>query len=409
MTDSTSKRPLSSSTGVDALLKQVADMDRWQNRLANDLRASTALKKLVDQKEASVRATEMVVPSSIARLLDDEKKMWRNARGPLEQLRAATIVNRYLDEAAGAVRLIGPLDDQAKKWIQSNEALVASTRKVFEDVDAVTKSLFASLNTDRLAQVSIAAQPFARVVAVLERDRARMRLTADDFAKNLEWTKKFSIPVIDSAAAAAVARTWGAGGLLQQVRSLGLDQSIIEALIRGASPQASDAEAVESRRHGDAPIEIVGISLWNWLSILSVLLGILVPIWQKMDSDATEARLTAEIRDAHERNSERVEALVRVVESMVKRSNATAAKRVLVARSRVAFVRRAGKSGSAVLAEVFPNQVVELVSDDGKWIQVRYFDWMAHEEKVGWVLKKYFTRVLASDQSAATHGSESLR
>ena len=128
MTDSTSKRPLSSSTGVDALLKQVADMDRWQNRLANDLRASTALKKLVDQKEASVRATEMVVPSSIARLLDDEKKMWRNARGPLEQLRAATIVNRYLDEAAGAVRLIGPLDDQAKKWIQSNEALVASTR-----------------------------------------------------------------------------------------------------------------------------------------------------------------------------------------------------------------------------------------------------------------------------------------
>jgi hypothetical protein len=53
-----------------------------------------------------------------------------------------------------------------------------------------------------------------------------------------------------------------------------------------------------------------------------------------------------------------------------------------VARSRVALIRKAGKHGSGVVAEALPNQTIELVSEDGKWIEVRYCDWNAHEERV---------------------------
>jgi hypothetical protein len=45
-----------------------------------------------------------------------------------------------------------------------------------------------------------------------------------------------------------------------------------------------------------------------------------------------------------------------------------------------------------VVAEAFPNQVVTLLDERGKWVKVEYYDWIALDERTGWTLKKYFVR-----------------
>ncbi len=65
----------------------------------------------------------------------------------------------------------------------------------------------------------------------------------------------------------------------------------------------------------------------------------------------------------------------------------------MVVRERVATIRADPRHGARVVAEVFPNQVVTLLEERGKWIRVEYYDWLAGEERDGWALKKYFARV----------------
>ena len=67
-----------------------------------------------------------------------------------------------------------------------------------------------------------------------------------------------------------------------------------------------------------------------------------------------------------------------------------------VVRSRVALIRDEGKSGSKRVAEVLPNQVVDLLQSRGKWIEVSYFGHLASEQLAGWALKKYFVRIKPS-------------
>ena len=74
--------------------------------------------------------------------------------------------------------------------------------------------------------------------------------------------------------------------------------------------------------------------------------------------------------------------------------------RGMVVRERVAVIRLKPEHGSRVIAEAFPNQVVTLLEERGKWIKVEYYDWIAHEERAGWALKKYFVRAEPPDAGA---------
>jgi len=66
---------------------------------------------------------------------------------------------------------------------------------------------------------------------------------------------------------------------------------------------------------------------------------------------------------------------------------------------RVATVRARPGSGASVESNLLPREVVTLVSEQGKWIEVRYYHWSLKAYKTGWVLKKYLTRVPASQQA----------
>lgn len=178
---------------------------------------------------------------------------------------------------------------------------------------------------------------------------------------------------------------------------MGLDSAALEMLAgarSGMPPIVEPAIKDEGERSAGESLQLTGISIWNWLSIFAILVMILIPIWQKMDSDATEAHIRGDLAEMERRQAARIETLAALLEQALRQQHVDAARQTFfVARARVALMRSAARSGSRIVAEVFPNQVVELVSERGKWIEVRYFDWLEQSEREGWVLKKYFTRI----------------
>jgi len=382
----------------DALAKQLADDDRWRARMVQDFQASASKLKAMEEVQASIRSMQLIVPDSLTRMVDQQQKLMRDAMGPLAQLRASSIFKSVLDEAMGGSRFKSIIDERDKAFALANAGMHESIREVFKNLGFVNKSLLELLNPVRPADLAVAAGPFASIRSELERNRSNMSTVLDAIGQGDDWSRSLRLPVIDAASAAAVARVWGEAGLLAQVRSLGLDSATLSEFVR----RVSEGEAGDEYDLGEAEVDGKGrlapkpLSLMDWLSIFGVFLAILVPIWQKMDSDATEARLTSEIRSAEERNSKRIEALTRLLESMVERSQSKVDDQMFVVRSRVALIRRFGTVDSAVEAEVFPNQVVKVVSERGKWIEVEYFDWLAREKRTGWALKKYFVRVPTS-------------
>lgn len=205
---------------------------------------------------------------------------------------------------------------------------------------------------------------------------------ADRWAK---WTENLKIPTLDLAASAAIARLWGPEGMRQQLELLDVEESAIDALL----PSSETSGRSHIRREDLMTTQVGRISLSNWVAIISALFA----LWVWMESRDTDKKIDA-IMNGVAQTDRRLAAMERLLESVLSQSRVPhESAQEFVVRSRVALIRRTGKHGSGVTAEALPNQTVELVSEDGKWIEVRYFDWNAHEERTGWALKKYFARV----------------
>ena len=99
-----------------------------------------------------------------------------------------------------------------------------------------------------------------------------------------------------------------------------------------------------------------------------------------------------------ERQAKQLESLSRLVEAAIVRESANTPTRFVVL-DRDAEVRRHPQSGARTDGRLFPREVVTLLSEKGKWIEVRYYHWVLKEYQTGWVLKKYFARVPSSQQA----------
>lgn len=398
---------LSSLTGVDAIARELAKASSWRDEIERSLRPTLAIQEQIEQVKnslsASAYARDYLAANSVAKMLEQQQRLVRGVIGPLAQLRAESIWERERAQMLAFSQSSISLQSYAKTIAYTQFSAMEVARKAYEGINVTAKSIMDSFDAERRAMIEAASRPYAGLVEALARENVSAR-TLQDMVDSASWIKQLKIPIIDAASAAAVAKTWGLEGALRELRSMGLDAQTLQAFATSFAGMddvgAWDADnvAVDPSGAAKAPRRL---SLEMWFAIFSVLLAILVPIWQKMDSDATEARLTAEIKgisvqldDHDKRSAERLDALTRMVDRMMEQSTAKAVGEVdFVVRSRVSLIRAAGKSGSRVVAEVFPNQVVKLVSEDGKRIEVSYFDWNAQEERSGWALKKYFLRV----------------
>lgn len=395
-----SSRLLADHAGLAEVAKQFDEAARWRAQLADAIAPSVKLAQQMERMTVGLRLPALSLggftANSILKMAEDQKRYWREAMGPLETLRAASIVNEDLKRIRSYADSTLSIQAKVKAWTDSNASVAEAIRQKFAGIDGVAKRLFGSLHDEQLNRIADIARPFAAAKHLLDHESAIAR-SIQGLAARTDWAKNLGLPVIDAASVSAVAEAWGPDGLRRQLRAMGLDSAALEMLAGARSGMPSIVEPVikdEGERSAGESLQLAGISIWNWLSIFAILVTILIPIWQKMDSDATEAHIRGDIAEMERRQAARIETLAALLEQALRRQQVDAAKQTFfVARARVALMRSAARSGSRIVAEVFPNQVVELVSERGKWIEVRYFDWFEQSEREGWVLKKYFTRI----------------
>jgi hypothetical protein len=197
------------------------------------------------------------------------------------------------------------------------------------------------------------------------------------------WNNSIQLPIIDRYSVSTVATLWGENGIEKQLQFFGIEyQRFLEDI-----ESESEFESPQSLLQ----IKIPPIDFWTGFSIL---LAILMFFYQKYDSNQTEVRLESEIKLSRAKAEKSAELIGQLLQTLIetKQPQEEINSRFVV-HSRVAKIRKSSISGATVIAELFPNQVVTMLEEEGKWIKVEYFDWINQELRNGWVQKKYLKRV----------------
>ena len=316
------------------------------------------------------------------------------ASGPLMRMRAETLYETELAKIAAAHKslLASTIGDAMEAYESS---IGATMRKLAGMTDTVASQMIKALEESTKAQLQAFANPFGSIGDRLAREIGAVKSISDMFDPG-QWARSLGAPMLDAASIATVARAWGANGAIRNLRELSaIDQATLRMIA-----EAIDAEDEAEDEEGSQPRQRGSVSLDTLLAIFSILLAIAMYQWQQEDSAATEARLradhqalSAQIAAADERAAERVEKLARAFESVIAQMRAESSEPPrFVVRSRGAIIRK-GKGGSAMVAEAVPGQVVTLIAQEGKWIEVSYFDFATGKQRAGWALKKYFVHV----------------
>lgn len=199
---------------------------------------------------------------------------------------------------------------------------------------------------------------------------------------------KVALPTIDWGSAAALAQALGPEGIQEQLDLLGIE------------PDGSMRESKElpergllSRKQADA------------LALLSLLLTILVFIYQEISSQQDKAKTEAfqiQTTDSLRAQAQQIQSLTFLIEKALAQAAQVPEERMVV-RERFAIVRSEPEHGATVEGKLMPNEVVRSIGRDGKWVEVEYYHWLREEYRNGWVLKKYLERVPANHVRAVNN------
>lgn len=320
----------------------------------------------------------------------DEQRRWEDIRkvvAPLEQIR------KSLDADTSWKKLF---DDLSKPLIAANQF-----SKIFEESSAISSALKHLHETPRweaslqhaqnaFAAAGIANQ-FLEVQKAFSNVQGRWQLprylveSLSSLSALEAQIGRLTLPVIDWNSAATLARYLGPQGLLDELATLGIDEN---GELTIGSVAAGDGGFISPK-------------VRDLLLMLSIIVMILVPIYQEWSSAQSIALLEGKA-DAHlvvlEKQAKQLESLSRLVEAAIVKGSAHAPTRFVVLH-RDATVRRRPESSAQTDGRLLPREVVTLVSENRKWIEVRYYHWALKEYQTGWVLKKYFARVPSSQQT----------
>lgn len=195
--------------------------------------------------------------------------------------------------------------------------------------------------------------------------------------------KSLHLPIIDTASAAAIAQLWGEDGVERQLRALGIHAEAYFPDNQVTLPTEADAQQFAATGHTAHP---------DPLALLGIILTVLIFFYQMCDSAQMETRLAGKIHAVGEMQEKQIAALTALLEELIKQDAHAVGTRFVV-RDRLASVSIEPESGATVVATVFPNQVVHMIEERGKWIKVEYYDFISQSGRSGWALKKYFIRV----------------
>lgn len=365
--------------GSNSLASEIRKMEEAQqvwarnlhpaNTIADQLRKLTESNSLTVQIAKQFQDMEKQRVESIKKMLD-----------PLADIRKSLIVDSSVKRM---------LEDLARPNLVSEELarMVKEASHIGSAAEAMQDSMQSSFaHAQRMIADASITSSFSQVMKTYEEVQKRWTVPAElvgsvgALKAMQEQIGKLTLPVMDWASAATLAKVLGPEGIAAQLAALGIGPD--GTLVEDATP----------------PGELgVGVSrkVLELMALLSFIFTVLVPIYQELSSresqQQTEKKLEAQ-NVMLKTQAKKLEALSRLVEKALVQE----AKRIdvrFVVLDRVAVVRSEPKHGSAVVGKLLPREVVTPVSEQGKWIQFEYYHWLMQEYQTGWALKKYFKRV----------------
>lgn len=362
-------------SSMSEVLKQSID---YQRHLSDAMKPTFGfdhkfeeLSKLANS--SALLASQFGAASQFAKEMEEQSRHLKTLTEPLSLLRGSIL---FSDQAAKAMASSLERHSAAYELAESLSAATSAMRLS----DAISKQMMgiSSLHLERFAEIT---KPYQGLLDSMAFDSHAAK-TVRDMASHHLW-QQYQLPIIDSATASAIAAIWGRDGIEKQLKTFGVDyQQFLDEI-----------EAKQEHPQNALKFKIPPVDFWTGFSIL---LAILMFIYQVRDSAQMEDRLDSEIRLSRDEANKGTQLIEQLLKTLIesKQPNEEGETQFVV-RSRVATIRTLPRAGSTAIAEIFPNQVVTLLDEDGKWIEISYFDWLKQEVRTGWVLKKYLVRVPA--------------
>lgn len=333
--------------------------------------------------------------------------------------------------------LLGPsleIGAAYKAWQESERAQMEQMRKMFEPMAGIRKSLLGNSMTQQLikeltegssirnhvkkiAEQTSGIGSVAKMLAQQAKDsRAHTQRLLDgmgvgssiqsylkDFEQiNKQWKVpnevlgimgsfkeiqdqlglgKFALPTIDWGSAATLANAMGSEGIYEQLALLGI------------APDGSMHTLADLPEKGILSKKQVDV-----ITLISFLLIFVIFFYQEHNSaqqqaktDAFQLQSTATLQV----QAQQIQSLRILIEDALVQA-AQKPKERFVVRERPATIRSKPEHGTTVEGKLMPNEVVQVLEKDGKWVEVEYYHWLHEEYRTGWVMKKYLERVPAN-------------
>jgi len=367
---------------VNEFRKMEQDRSSWMKAIAESQSLADQIKKFVVQDSIAVQMAKQMYSVQKA-----QEESMRKMLDPLAHIRSNLLgdssVQRMIDELSKPFTAT----DHFRKLIDQAAGSSAYLHSLHLSVDS---SIEHSRKILAEASISNGLQQVMKSFGETNKHWAVPSALLEAMSPLKAWQEqvgKLSLPVMDWASAATLAKLLGSEGIQSQLAALGIN------------PDGSLNPQFEDQEEGGIGLSRKTMEL---MALLSFIMAFLVPIYQEITSAqwqaATDKKLEVQA-DALDGQRKMIEALTQLVEKALVQEAKRQEQRFVV-RERVAVVRSKPEHGGTVLGKLLPNEVVRSISEDGKWIEIEYYHWLHQEYRTGWALKKYFQRVARTTSNA---------
>lgn len=225
------------------------------------------------------------------------------------------------------------------------------------------------------------ALPTQTLVAAVE-ERYRQVISSMSFPA-LQAISNEALRYFESASASATFPQSFVGHILDQLQNISEIENIQEF-----ENEADSIERLFEERVGRLRPDFISRE-----GMIQVLLAIILFWFQIYQSGEVEDRITNIIRGTE----------TRILEEIAKLKPVESKEVFFMVSGRRVLLRSGPTTKKPVLGVLYPNQRVSLIEAKGKWIFVKYFDYLEGAPKSGWVLKKYLRRSAVIPTSSSVY------
>jgi hypothetical protein len=385
-------------------LAQAAEMAGIGNRqwITDSLGTSVALKevlKLADQRERWIK--DLGCLSAVQQLHESMEKI-----ESLSQYDRNWSMHDWRRSAVGAV-------EQMYETLQKEYAAIANVGRDYmlrRDTEAIAQ-LREMAKFDAISSLASEHHAMLGTHSAIQSAMEQVKALNYNIVESFNWSisasqhygalQKFEIPVLDTAATVAMSQLWGRDGIARHLTSLGIDfddllqnwategdadeEQVTDTIISSISFQKRlDIESFLGNPRNNGIMAVLGL-------ILSIYQVALMYMPSLAPNNSSESPQIAQLLEAQKSLAAQVEKLTQKIMEQLDENDGALSERVV--RDRLAVIRERPQSGSRIVTKIFPNQVVTVLDEEGKWIRIRYYDFVQEEFYEGWALKKYFSRV----------------